>query len=94
MIGKMPRSKIPKEASRKASCPLNIIHSDLCGPFPESITQGEKYFISFIDEYTRYTIIYGLRRKYEAIHAIKKYIRMANTKFHSEWRKIQILQID
>lgn len=33
---------------------LQLIHSDLCGPMPASARDGFKYFISFIDDFTKF----------------------------------------
>ena len=37
------------------SHPLEIIHTDLCGPTRTKILQGDNYFIFLIDYYTRMT---------------------------------------
>ena len=38
-----------------SSNPLEKIHCDLWGPAPNNSTQGYKYYVVFIDDYTRYT---------------------------------------
>jgi hypothetical protein len=40
---------------------LEIIHSDICGPFQTHIHIGCTYFITFIDDKSRYTIVYSLK---------------------------------
>jgi hypothetical protein len=67
-----------KASERIAQYPLQVIHSDIYGPFPESISHRVKYFITFIDEYSQYVIVCELRRKAEAVAAIKRFILMAN----------------
>ncbi|KAA0033023.1 gag/pol protein [Cucumis melo var. makuwa] len=37
----------------KAKTPLELVHSDLCGPMNVKARGGYKYFISFIDDYSR-----------------------------------------
>lgn len=32
---------------------LELIHTDICGPFPSSSWNGQRYFITFIDDYSR-----------------------------------------
>lgn len=42
-----------KYRPRKASRPLELIHSDLCGPISPQSRSHHKYFIIFVDDYTR-----------------------------------------
>ncbi|KAA8531817.1 hypothetical protein F0562_006466 [Nyssa sinensis] len=48
---------------------LEIIHTDICSPDMDS--HGQKYFISFIDDYSRYMYLYLLHNKNEALDAFK-----------------------
>jgi len=41
---------------------VELLHSDSCGPMPPS-KAGSRYFILFIDDYTRMTYVYFLQRK-------------------------------
>jgi len=49
----------------KASRPLQIVHTDLCGLINPTTWDGNKYFITFLD-YTHYTMVYLLKSKAEA----------------------------
>jgi hypothetical protein len=59
--GKMTRtySKLPQQ---RASAKLELIHSDLSGKLPESLSKS-RYFLVFIDDYSRVTWIYLLKTK-------------------------------
>ena len=48
------------------SHPLEIVHTDLCGPTRTKILQGEYYFMFLIDYYTRMTWVTFLKEKSEA----------------------------
>jgi hypothetical protein len=39
---------------------LEIIHTDICEPFPTPYLNGQRYFISFIDDHIRYMYLYFL----------------------------------
>jgi hypothetical protein len=52
---------------------LEIIHTDICGPFPTPYLNGQRYFISFIDDHTRFMYLYLLNDKAEALNAFKTY---------------------
>lgn len=70
---------------------LNIVHSDICGPMNKISIGGAKYFITFIDDMSRYVHVYFLKRKDEALEAFKSYKAMAENK---TGRKIKILRSD
>src|SRR5579871_5655493 len=52
-----------KGLATRASIRLELIHSDLCGPFPIQSISGARYFIIFVDDATRYTWVYFLKTK-------------------------------
>ncbi|KAL4271452.1 hypothetical protein GQ457_13G004180 [Hibiscus cannabinus] len=56
-----------KKGAKRSSTLLEIIHSDIC--CPDMDVQGQKYFITFIDDYSRY--MYMLHYKSEALEAFK-----------------------
>jgi hypothetical protein len=65
-------NKTTKSAKRSSEI-LEIIHTDICGPFPTPYLNGQRYFISFIDDHTRYMYLYFLNDKAEALNAFKTY---------------------
>ena len=50
---------------------LDLVHTDLCGPMTTSVRGGYEYFITFIDDYSRY--IYLMRHKSEAFEKFKEF---------------------
>ena len=48
---------------------LEIIYTDICSPDMDS--HGQRYFISFIDDYSRYMYLYMLHKKNKALDAFK-----------------------
>ena len=58
-----------KKGANRSSDLLEIIHTDIC--CPDMDIHGQKYFISFIDDYSRYMYIYLLHNKNEALDAFK-----------------------
>ena len=63
--GKQTRANF-KIKEHMTSHPLEIIHTDLCGPSRTKILQGDNYFMFLIDEYTRMTWVTFLKKKLEA----------------------------
>lgn len=52
-----------KEAENRASEILERIHSDVCGPMPTTAIKGERYFVTFIDEKSRYLKVYPIKSR-------------------------------
>jgi transposase InsO family protein len=52
---------------------LELIHTDICGPFPTANRNGHVYFISFIDDYSRYGYIYLIKEKTQALDTFKSF---------------------
>jgi transposase InsO family protein len=60
-----------KKGAKRSSDILEIIHTDICSPDMDSY--GQKYFITFIDDYSRYMYLYMLHNKNEALDAFKTF---------------------
>ena len=58
-----------KRGATRSSTILEIIHTDICGLDMDS--HGQKYFISFIDDFSRYMYLYIFHNKNEALEAFK-----------------------
>ena len=67
MQSKQPR-KPHKAAAARNLAPLELIHSDLCKMNGELTKGGRRYFITFIDDCTRFCYAYPLKTKDEALH--------------------------
>jgi hypothetical protein len=52
--------QIKKNAKRSAGL-LEIIHMDICGPFPIASVDGYNSFITFTNDYSRYGYIYPIK---------------------------------
>ncbi|KAJ7962054.1 Retrovirus-related Pol polyprotein from transposon TNT 1-94 [Quillaja saponaria] len=72
LLGKHARKSFPKEATR-ATEPLQLIHTDVCGPIKPCSFGKNHYFLLFIDDYTRKTWVYFLKKKSEAFEVFKKF---------------------
>ncbi|KAL0307710.1 UNVERIFIED_CONTAM: Retrovirus-related Pol polyprotein from transposon TNT 1-94, partial [Sesamum angustifolium] len=60
------------KGAKRSSTVLELIHTDICGPFPPCFN-GQRYFVSFIDDYSRYMYLYLIFDKSEAFDAFKAY---------------------
>ena len=53
--------------------PLDLIHSDICDLKLVQTRGGNKYFITFVDDRTKYYYVYLLKSKDEAIEKFVLY---------------------
>eukprot|EP00253_Pinus_taeda_P014272 PITA_14272 len=89
-FGKQTRSHfIEKEGL--ASKPLEIVHTDLCGPSRKKSPHGEEYFILFIDDFSKMCWIGLLKHKYEAFEKFKAFKALVENESD---RKIKFLRFD
>jgi len=75
----------------KAQEILEVVHSDICGPMQVTTLNGQRYFITFIDEMSGRVGIALLHRKSDAMTAFKGYQSRAE---RSSGKKIQALRSD
>ena len=47
---------------------LQLVHSDVGGPMQTESIGGHKYFITFIDDYSRCSAVYYLKQKSEVLN--------------------------
>ena len=72
MQSKQPH-KPHKAAEARNLAPLELVHFDLCEMNGELTKGGKRYFMTFIDDCTRFCYVYLLKTKDEALHYFKVY---------------------
>jgi hypothetical protein len=90
VLGKHPQEKFDKGKSQRASAPLDMIHSDLMGPFYIHPSKREVFLI-FFDDFSRFTWIYFLRKKSKVFQHLKDFKALVETQ---SGKKIKVLQTD
>jgi len=77
-LGKMQRAMFPKDGSIRATCRLQLVHSDVCGPM-QTLSLGNylDFFVTFIDDNSRHAWVYPLKAKFEVFMCFKQFLAMA-----------------
>ena len=88
MLGKQHREKFEKGKAWRARQKLELVHSDLCGPMKTASLGGAKYFVTFIDDFSRKVWIYLLKDKSKTFEAFKEFKQEAE---NESGLKIKIL---
>ena len=63
--------QIQKDGAKHSSGLLELIHTDICGPFNVRSVDGFSYFITFTDDFSHYGYIYPIKEKSEALDKFK-----------------------
>ncbi len=89
--GKHQRTSFPKDRATRASQLLEIVHTDVCGPMKTTSHGGARYFLTFIDDFSRKTHVYLLKAKGEAFEKFKQYKTLVENEIG---HKIKVLRSD
>ena len=60
-----------KKGAIQSSGLLELIHTDICGPFSVTLVDGFSYFFTFIDDYSRYEYIFPIHEWSKALDKFK-----------------------
>jgi hypothetical protein len=82
--------KIKKDVKRSTEI-LEIIHTDICGPFPMKSVDGYDLFITFTDDYSCYDYIYPIKERSEELDKFKIFKAEVENQHN---KKIKIVQSD
>ncbi|KAJ9538899.1 hypothetical protein OSB04_031632 [Centaurea solstitialis] len=90
LSGKMTKQPFNKENERATDL-LEIVHTDVCGPFSHVARGGYRYFITFTDDFSRYGYVYLMRHKSESFERFEEF---QNEVQNQLGRKIKFLRSD
>lgn len=68
---------------------LELIHTDLNGPHSTTGYGGEKYFLTFIDDYSKCTRIFCIKSKAETASCFIEFVNLVENKFNKRVKKLQ-----
>uniref|UniRef100_A0A2N9F6B3 Integrase catalytic domain-containing protein n=1 Tax=Fagus sylvatica TaxID=28930 RepID=A0A2N9F6B3_FAGSY len=74
-----------------SSCPFDLVHVDIWGPYHVSTVEGYKYFLTLVDDCSRTTWLYLMKLKSEARPLLESFITMIKTQFGHQ---IKIIRSD
>ena len=72
MKGKLT-SKVQKDKIARCEDVLELIHTDICGPFTSTSLGGYRYFITFTNDFSRYGHIKLIHEKSDSLVACKEF---------------------
>ena len=90
LYGKQNRVRFPSGAMRVEGI-LQLVHSDVFGPVSVPSLGKSMYYVSFIDEFSRKTWIYFLKKKFEVFDRFKEFKALVENQIE---KRIKVLRID
>ena len=58
---------------QRAKEPFELVHLGVCGPTNTQVRGGYEYFVTFIDNYSKYAYVYLIQRKFETFGKFKEF---------------------
>ncbi|KAI3698995.1 hypothetical protein L2E82_42959 [Cichorium intybus] len=90
LLGKMTKSPFRGSFERGEGL-LDIIHTDVCGPFRSTTKDGTRFYVMFTDDFSRYGYIYLIKHKSDTFEKFKEF---KNEVENQLGRKIKMLRSD
>ena len=90
-LGKHPEHKYERASHERTYAPLELICSDIAGPFPHMSMSQSKYALTFIDNFCRYCWVHFLKHKSEVSDLFKVFRALIEKQSR---RKLKILRFD
>lgn len=77
--------------NKMASSPFELVHCDIWGPFHIISHTGHQFFVTLVDDYTRFTWTFLLKHKSDVQLIVPRFVKMIHTQFE---RKIKAFRSD
>ena len=81
----------PKTGRERSDELLGIVHSDVCGKLETKSLSGAEYFVTFIDDKSRFVWVYTLKHKSEVFEKFTEWKSMVEK---SSGMKVKVLRTD
>ncbi len=91
IAGKMHRTPIPRASTTRADGLLDLVHTDVAGPLPVPSKGGALYFVTFIDDRSRWLTVYPIKSKSDCFPCFLMFRSRAETQ---TGRKIKAIRSD
>lgn len=70
---------------------FDLVHCDLWGPSPITSFDGFRYYVIFVDDYSKFTWFYPLKKKSDFYNVLESFVALVQTQFTC---KLKVFQSD
>jgi transposase InsO family protein len=89
-LGKMTQLSFPISCTHTTE-PLQLVHSDVWGPAPITSINGTRYYVSFVDDFSKFTWFFPLKHKSQVLST---FIHFKSTIENLLNHKLKVLRTD
>ena len=89
--GKMTKRPFSVKGERSKE-PLQPVQSDICGPLSVQDRGGYEYFVTFIDDYSRYGYVFLMHKKSETFGKFKEFMAEAEKQLGKSLKSLRLDQ--
>ena len=82
-LGKHHRSSYPSRTGPPTHRPFDLVHCDVWGPAPHPSPTGGKYYMVFVDDYTRASWTYILKSRKEVLSRVQHFLLEIITQYET-----------
>ncbi|KAF1332324.1 Integrase catalytic core protein, partial [Globisporangium splendens] len=90
-LGKQTRVNFQSIAPERVNSVLDVVDSDVCGPMQTATFSDKRYFVTFIDDKSRFCVVFLLRSKSEVLDKFVQFVKFAETQIG---RRVKVLRSD
>ncbi|XP_071714909.1 uncharacterized protein [Rutidosis leptorrhynchoides] len=90
-FAKHQRVHLSPRVNKRVASPFELVHSGVWGPCPVTSKTGFKYFVTFIDDYSRVTWLYLMKNRSEVFTHFCSFVAEVKTQFQTS---VQTLRRD
>jgi hypothetical protein len=87
-LAKQHRLSFPHSSSISPQ-PFDLIHCDIWGPFSIKSLTGSSYFLTIVDDHTRFTWIHLLENKSQTRTHIQAFFNLVETQFNAKIKSVR-----
>jgi transposase InsO family protein len=83
------KHQVPKPGESKSTEVFELIHTDVCGPFPNESYGGSKYFLTVIDDFSPFSWVFFLKRKSGTSITLRVFYNHVERQFGKKIKRIR-----
>lgn len=87
--GKMSRIPFPQESNSKTKSILELVHTDVCGPMQTATPSNNRYILTIINDYSRYSKVHLLKQKSDVCLKLKQFVTQMETEYNKKPKTIR-----